>query len=124
MDYEIQSLMIRDPWEIVSSNSVSDYNVLPGTFSLKCKRKPDCTIRKFKALYCVRGDDQKRLPPKPLNYYSPVVQWATVRLMLIFQCIIGLQSQIIDFINSFAQVDIPSGESVFVEIPRDFKSDG
>ena len=44
--------------------------------------------------------------------------------MLILQCILGLQSQNIDFTNAFVQADIPSEETVFVEIPRDFKSDG
>ena len=44
--------------------------------------------------------------------------------MLIFQCIIGLRSQSIDFTDSFAQVDIPIGDTLFIEIPRDFKSDG
>ena len=43
--------------------------------------------------------------------------------MLILQCILGLQSQSIDFTNAFAQADIPSGEPVFIELPRDFKSD-
>ena len=66
-----------------SRKSVADHNVLPGTWSFKCKRKPDWKVRKFKARYCVRGDIQKRLYPKPLDLYYPVVQWATVRLMLI-----------------------------------------
>ena len=44
--------------------------------------------------------------------------------MLILQCILGLQSQSIDFTNAFTQADIPSGEPVFVELPRDSKSDG
>ena len=44
--------------------------------------------------------------------------------MLIFQCILGLQSHSIDFTNDFAQANIPSGEPVFIELPRDFKSDG
>ena len=79
--------------------------------------------RKSKARYCVRGDIQKRMSPKPLNSYSTVVQWDTVRLMLTLQCILGLQSQIIDFTNAFAQAYIPSGEPVFIELPRDFKSD-
>ena len=48
MDDEIQSLMRRDTWEIVSRKSVSNHNVLPGTWSFKCKRKPDWTISKFK----------------------------------------------------------------------------
>ena len=107
-----------------SGKFVADHNLLPGTWSFRCKRKPDRTIRKFKSRYCVRGDIQKILSPKLLNSYYPVVQWVTVSLMLILQCIIYLQSQIIDFTNAFAQADIPSGEPVFIELPRDFKRDG
>ena len=59
MDDEIQSLKRRETWEIVLRKSVADHNVLPGTWSFKFKRKPDWTIRKFKARYCVRGDIQK-----------------------------------------------------------------
>ena len=44
--------------------------------------------------------------------------------MFILQCILGLQSQSIDFTNSFAQADIPSGDPVFIELTRDLKSDG
>ena len=124
MDDEIQSLMKRDTLEIVSRKSVADKNMLPGTWYFKCKRKRDWTSRTLKARYCVRVDIQKRLSPKPLNSYSPVVQWSTVRLMLILQCIIGLHSQSIDFINAFAKSDIPSGGPVFIELPRYFKIDG
>ena len=63
MDDEIQSIMRRDTQEIVSRKSVADNNVLLGTWSPKFKRKPDWTIRKFKARYYVRGDIQKRLYP-------------------------------------------------------------
>ena len=111
---EIQSLMRRDTWEIVSRKSVADNNVLPGTWYFKYKRKPDWTIRKFKTQYCVRGDIQKRFSPKPLNSYSTVVQRATVKLMLILQYILGLQIQSIDFTNTFAQVYIQSGEPFFI----------
>ena len=44
--------------------------------------------------------------------------------MLILQCILGFQSQSVDFKTSFYQADIPSGEPVFIELTRDFKSDG
>ena len=44
--------------------------------------------------------------------------------MLTLKCILGLQSQSIDFTNSFAQADITSGDPVFIELPRDFNSDG
>ena len=124
MDNEIKILMRRGTWKIVSRKSVANHNVLPGTWSSKCKRKSDWTIRKFKARYCVGGDIQKRLSPEPLTSYSPVVQWATVRLTLILKCILGLQSQSIDFKNSFAKADIPSGGPVFIGLPRYFKIDG
>ena len=124
IDDEIQSIMRRETWEIISSKSVAYHNVLYGTCSFKCTRKPDRTIRKFKAGYFVRGYDQKRLSPEPLNSYYPVVQWDTVRLMLILQCILGLQSQSIDFTNEFYQADIPSGETLLIGPPRDFNSDG
>ena len=80
--------------------------------------------RKFKAQYCVGMDLQKRLSHKPLNSYNPVVKWATVRLMLILQYILGLQSKSIDFTNALAQADIPIREPVFIELNSDFKSDG
>ena len=40
-----------------------------------------------------------------------------MKLMLILQCIIGLQSQSIDFTDAFDQADILSGETVFIELP-------
>ena len=119
-----QLKMRRDTWEIVLRKSIDDHNVLPVTWSFKYNRKPDWTIRKFKALDCVMWYFQKRLSPEPLNSYSPVVQWAKVRLILILQCVIGLQSQSIDFTNSFSQADIPIGEPVFIELTRYFNSDG
>ena len=47
-----------------------------------------------------------------------------MRLMLILRCIIGFQSQSNDFTDAFTQEDILCGEPVFIELPRDFKSDG
>ena len=72
----------------------------------------------------MREGVHKRLSSEPLNSYYPVVQWAAVRLMLILQFILGLQSESIDFTNAFAQADIPSKEPVFIELSRYFKIDG
>ena len=44
--------------------------------------------------------------------------------MYILHWIIGLQSQIIDFTNVLAQAYIPSGNPVFIELTRYFKSKG
>ena len=70
-----------------------------------------------------RGYPEEIVSSTP-DSYSTVVQWATVRLMLILQYILGLQSKSIDFTNAFTQEDILSGEPVFIELPRDFNSDG
>ena len=107
-----------------SRNSVADHNVLPVTWYFKCKRKPGWTISRFKAQYCVRGGFHKRLSSETLNLYSPVVQWLTVMLMFILQCILGLQSQIIDFRKGFAQTNIPIVGPVFIVLTSHFKGDG
>ena len=104
-------------------NSIADHYLTPRTRYFKCKSKSDWTIRKFKSQYFIIRDIQKRMYPKPLNSYYPVLQWSTVRLMLILQCIIFLKSQSTDFTNDFAQADIPSGEPFFIELPSYFKSD-
>ena len=89
----------------------------------KYKRKPDWTINKFKAQYCERGGFQKIMSPEPLNSYSPVVWWDTVRSMLIFQFLLDLKSHSIDFTNGFDQAYIPSGDPVFIQITKYFVSD-
>ena len=45
-------------------------------------------------------------------------------LILNLQCILGFQSQNTDFTYAFSQADIICGEPVFIELSRDFKSDG
>ena len=96
----------------------------PVTWYFNCNKKPDSTMRKFKTQYCVRGDVHKRLSPEPLKFYFPVVQWYTVRLMFILKFILGLHIQSIDLSNVFAQVDIPGGDPVFIELHRNYNSDG
>ena len=44
-----------------------------------------------------------------------------MRLMLILQFIIGLQSQSIDFTDAFSQAYIPSGETILIELPIEFQ---
>ena len=44
-----------------------------------------------------------------------------MRLMLILQFILGLQSQSIDFTYAYAQADIPSGETILIELSSEFQ---
>ena len=42
-----------------------------------------------------------------MNTYAPVVQWSTVRLMLVMTCILNLKTLATDFSNAFAQAELP-----------------
>ena len=47
-----------------------------------------------------------------------------MRLMLIFHCILGLQSKSIYLTKSFVKADISRREKVFIELNMYLKSDG
>ena len=124
MGDEIQGIMKRGTWEIFNGSQFLIKMCFQECGLSNARENLIGKSEKLKARCFVRGVDQKRLSTEPLNSYYPVVKWSTVRLMLIFQCILGFQSQSIESINSFAQSYIPSGEPVFVELPRYFKIDG
>ena len=69
MKVEISTLMKLEAWEVVSLKS--DMNVLDSTWAFKCKRYPDGGIRKFKARFCCRGDQQEH----GIDYFDTFVQW-------------------------------------------------
>ena len=96
-------------------------NVLPGTWAFKCKGFPDGAVRKLKARFCVRGDRQK----KDVDYFktfAPVINWNTVRLMLILSQVIGLATKQVDYTAAF--VHAPINEDVYVEMPQGFAEHG
>ena len=116
---EMDILQVKQAWDVVQRE---DYmNVLPGTWAFKCKRFPDGAVRKLKARFCVRGDRQK----KEVDYFetfAPVVNWNTVRLMLILSQVMGLATKQVDYTAAF--VHAPIKEDVYVEMPRGFAEHG
>jgi hypothetical protein len=125
MDKEVVGLGKRNTWICIPRSSIGkDYPqgpVLPSTWVLKVKRKADFSFHMFKARFCVRGDVQKRVTDESMDTYAPVVQWSTVRLMLIMTCMLKLKTVSIDFSNAFAQADIPQGKAVYIECPRGYE---
>ena len=122
MKEEIDSLVKRKTWSIVERSKIGKKQVWPLTWAYKCKRRPDGSIRKYKARCCVRGDIQKKKSDEKLNTYAPVASWTTIRLMLILTCILQLETLSVDFSNAFAQADIPNDSEVYIEVPKDFES--
>ncbi|KAL7460733.1 hypothetical protein ACHAXS_001177 [Conticribra weissflogii] len=107
-----------DAWEVVERTN--NMNVLPSTWAFKCKRFPDRLIKKFKARFCARGDKQI----EGIDYFetfAPVVQWITVRLMLILECLLDLVSKQGDVTCAFLHAHLPEKERVYVEMPLGFR---
>jgi hypothetical protein len=90
-------------------------NVEPSTWEFKCKRYPDGSVQKLKALLCVRGDKQV----EGVDYfytYDPVVIWTIVQIMLILLSIIDLATTQVDYTAAFVRDD--GGEDVYIEMPK------
>ena len=78
-------------------------------------------IRKLKARICARGYEAI----KGVDYYetySPVVQWMSVRTVLILMIVLGLENRQIDYTAAFMQA--PIEHDVFIEMPKLYSSPG
>jgi hypothetical protein len=111
-------------------------NVLPSTWAFKCKCFPDGLVRKLKARFCVQGDRQVE-GVDFFDTFAPVVNWTTIRLMLILSTILGLAMKQVDYTAAFMHAPIdkdPNSETlteeecskrgVFIHPPRGFSSTG
>jgi len=117
---EIKSLSDKKSWKIVKRLLVKG-NILPSTWALKRKWYPDGRIRKYKARFCVRGDQQKF----GFDYdetYAPVVQWSTVRMLLTLTMKLGLKTKQVEYSNAFVQAKIDG--DVCCELPEEFLMNG
>ena len=105
------------------SRSDRRHDVIDSTWAFKLKRYPDGLIKKFKARFCARGDQQI----EGIDFfetYAPVVQWTTVRLMLILEILLDLKSKQGDVTAAFLHAELEEGEEVYVAMPQGFKKAG
>ena len=112
---EIRELEEKGTWTEVPKSEATT-RILPGTWVFKRKRSPDGEIRKYKARYCVRGDLQETEEEN----YSPVVNWSTIRIVLVLSLVLGWELACIDFNNAFVQATLH--EPVWIHLPRGFRS--
>ena len=80
METEIATLEELGAW--IKVKRVHSMNVIKSTWAFKIKRYPNGLLRKLKARFCVRGDMQI----EGVDYFdtfAPVVQWTTIRTLLI-----------------------------------------
>ena len=115
MRVELNTLINEfDCWEYVPNPGS---NVLPSTWAFKIKRYPDGRVKKFKARFCARGDRQQ----EGIDYFetwAPVVQWSTVRIVMILAAKLGLISVQCDITAAFIHGRVT--ETIYVHQPRGF----
>ena len=121
MKKEIDTLQDMGTWEIVPRSMARNAGakVIPSTWAFRQKRTPAGIATKKKARFCVRGDVQKRY--MEVESYSPMVQWSSVHLMLIFSIIHSLETRQVDYVNAFAQATLD--KEVYIEMPQGFEHD-
>ena len=113
MKIEIGTLLRMETFDVVDQEPWM--NVISSVWAFKRKRDPDGRVRKLKARICARGFEAI----KGIDYfetYSPVVQWMSVRTILILVIVLGLDNRQIDYTAAFMQA--PIKHDVFVEIPK------
>ena len=115
MQIEIDAHQTREHWKIIPRSEMPpEMKTIMAIWSFKRKRFPDGTLNKHKARLCAHGGMQQW----GVNYwetYAPVVNWISVRFLLVIAQIIGLETKALDFVLAFPQADLDT--PVFMEIP-------
>jgi len=120
MDKEIATLIDMNTWTVVprSEATKKGMKVIKVTWAFRQKRDPLGQPTKKKARLCVRGDTMVAGEDYGESF-SPVVQWSSVRLMLILSIVHGLETRQVDYVNAFAQADLD--REVYIEIPKGYE---
>jgi hypothetical protein len=87
---ELATLDRKDAWDVVDRPKGKP--VVSSTWAFKIKRLPDGTVRKLKAGFCARGYEQT----EGVDYnetFAPVVNWATVRFLLVMSILLNLNTK-------------------------------
>jgi hypothetical protein len=116
MEAELDQLERMDCWDVVDRKP--NMNVISSVWAFRKKRFPDGAVRKYKARFCCRGFEQI----EGVDYfetYSPVVGWATVRLLLTLSVHLNLHTVQVDYTNAFVHATLD--EAVYCEMPQGFR---
>jgi len=116
---EYDTLIKMDCWDIVPRPTHRP--VISGTWAFRIKRFPDGSMRKLKARFCARGYEQTE-GVDFTETFAPVVNWTTVRFLLMMSILLGLETRQVDYVAAFVQADIDT--EVYVEMPRGFSQPG
>jgi hypothetical protein len=122
-------------WDIVERKYWM--NILLSTWAFECKQFPDGDVQKLKARFCARGDFQIE-GVDFFETYAPVLNWQTLRIMLVTSLLLQLLStKQVDYMAAFVHADIdrdPEWDTmtkakreksgVFMNMPKGFQRPG
>ncbi len=115
---EVDDHKNRNHWTIIRHSDMPvDAKAIMSIWSFKGKRYPDGSLSKHKACLCAHGGMQTW----GQNYwemFAPVVNWASVHLILAIVKTHGLSSKSIDFVLAFPQADLKN--PLYMELPIGF----
>ena len=122
MEKEVHDLNKEDVWEILPMSSLpSSAHIIRLIWSFKRKRNPFGELTKHKARLCVHGGMQREGVDFH-NTFAPVVNWSTVRLIIMMAEMAGWESRQIDYVLAFSQAPIDS--DVYLHLPAGFHVNG
>ena len=101
MEIELQTLISMDTFIVIDREPWM--KVISSVWAFKVKRFPDGSVRKLKARFCARGYEQVE-GQDYFKTFAPVVQWLTVRLILIMTILLGLENKQIDYTAAFVSI--------------------
>ncbi len=118
MMVEVSDHESREHWTLTKHcNMPEDTKTIMSIWRFKRKWYPDGTLNKHKARLCAH----RGMQTWGQNYwekYAPVVNWASIWLVLAIAKIHGLSSKSIDFVLAFPQADLEI--PVYMELPIGF----
>lgn len=120
MATEIQQLEEMNCWDVIKRSEAKG-RVIPSTWTFRRKRYPDGRMKKCKARFCVRGDQQLE-GVDVFDTFAPVVSTSTIRLMLVMSLAYNLHAWCMDFTNAFVHAKREKGDEAYIELPKGFET--
>ena len=117
MELEMTTLINMNTFSVIPRTS--KVKVISSVWAFKGKQFPEGSVKKLKARLYAHGFEQV----EGCDYFetfSLVVQWLTVRLILVMTIILSLENQQIDY--TAAVVQAPIDTDVYIEMPHIFST--
>jgi hypothetical protein len=116
---EISGLVDINTFEFIPKTSLPpNTRYLDLIWTYRRKRRPDGSLKKYKASLCVNGSRQIQ----GVNYtesFAPVIQWITIRMVNTLAAMHNLKGKQIDFTQAFPQEKLK--EDIYLRFPAGFE---